>query len=110
MSAGWGAGALAAIIAARRRSIIRRFRAAGAHTVDSARTLAEIGIHRSLLLNMMARRRVLVRLADDRWWLDETAERADRRRRLLILAIILSLVAIGIFVLSGLLDPGGTDA
>lgn len=88
------------VAAARQHRIRRQFRAAGALERASARTLAEIGVTSTLPLRRLIRRGVVVPVDDGRYFLNETADAADRhRRRMGILLLIDVLILAGLIYL-----------
>lgn len=103
MSLGGGAPAIVGVmVAKRRKELIAKFRAAGATSRESARSPGELSVvPDSPIFRLQIGRGVLVETEGGRYYLDEAAaERADRLRRglllaLLVLAVALVLLAIG---------------
>ena len=94
-TAGGSGGIMAAIIAKRRRRIIRAFAEAGATSPESARTPEELKLHGNLLLHVQKLRGVLVEVEGGRYYLDEAREReVVRLRRRLVLLLLLAAVII----------------
>ena len=94
-----GSGAIiAAAMAKKRKRIIRAFAKAGATSQETAKTLAELGLHGKLMLQVEKLRGVLVKVDVDRYYLDETREIevANFRRKLVLM--VLAVIAI-IFLL-----------
>jgi hypothetical protein len=83
-------------IPAGQQRILRRLRAAGAVSPDTAVTPADIGLHDSPLLHGLVRRAVVIRDPGERIHLDESRAREWqlRRRRRLGLALLLVLLAL----------------
>ena len=85
----------AAIIARRRRRLIRRFREAGATDLIHATTPEALGQRRSWVFSQMVEARVFVPTSDGQYFLDEQAatEFLHRQRvRALVIAGVLLLV------------------
>lgn len=70
----------AAVIAMRRRRLIRRFREAGATTPEHAVTLEAIGERHNWVFNRMARAGVFLAAPDGRYFMDEAAATEYRHR------------------------------
>ncbi len=89
----------AAIAAKKRRHIIKTFTTAGALSAETARTLEELGLADSPLLNVQKHRGVVVKVDGDRYYLDEAREKeiSGFRRKLLLtigaVALIFLLIA-----------------
>jgi len=95
----------AAVIAIRRKRLIRRFREAGAVEPSCAVTLGSIGERPSWIFDQLVRHGVFVATQDGRFYMvEKAAVEFLRQRRLhsLILAGIL-LVVFLLFMLSGML-------
>jgi hypothetical protein len=89
----------AAIVAKKRKAIIRAFRESGAIHPDAARTLQEVGLPPSLLTEVLKLRHVLVEVQDGRFYLDTRREEETARTRRVVAALLaLALVAV-LFVL-----------
>jgi hypothetical protein len=85
----------AAIVAMKRKAIIRAFRDSGATRPDAARTLQEVGLPPSLLTKVLKLRHVLVEVADGRFYLDTRREEETARTRRIIAALLtLALVVV----------------
>lgn len=103
MSLGGGApAAIGVMVAKRRRELLARFRSVGATSEETARAAEELRVSPgSPMFRIQLGRGVLVETADGRYYLDEAAaERAERLRRglllaLLVLAVALILLAVG---------------
>jgi hypothetical protein len=78
----------AAIIAIRRKRLVRRFREAGALDLEHAVTLEVLGERHSWIFEQMARRGVFLQAGEGRYFMDERAGleflRQARRRALII--------------------------
>ena len=84
-------------ISKKRRHIIHAFRNAGATSLENARSLEEIGLPNSLLLEIQKLKGVIVEASPNQFYLDETQESkvARFRRNLMIaFAVIVLLVAL----------------
>ncbi len=88
------AGAVAAVVAAKRKHIYNLFRIAGATTISNAKTLQDIHVSESLKFDMLVRRGEVVKIDGDRYYIDEAAVQAGRRKRLMIIAAVLLVGAI----------------
>lgn len=102
MSLGGGAPAiLGAVVAKRRRELIAKFRAAGATSRDRARSAEELSVTPgSPLFRVQVGRGVLVEAEGGLYYLDEAAaERADRLRRWLLLAVLALAVALALLAI-----------
>ncbi len=85
----------AAVIALRRKKLIRRFAEEGAISCDKAIPFAKTGVRRSWVFDQMVARGVFVPVGDDRYYLDEQSSQAflaRQRRRALVVGGILLLV------------------
>ena len=88
----------AAVILARQRRMIRRFRDTGATDPLRACRPEDLGIRRSWLFNRMIDRGVFIPIGDGRYFLDlDGAHRFRENQRLR--ALILLIVALVLFVL-----------
>jgi len=86
---------IAAVIASKnRRKIIRAFRRAQATSAQSARSLAEIGLHESLVFRIQKSRGVVVETEPGRYYLDEEQEAKNKRLRRILLAFIMALAVV----------------
>jgi hypothetical protein len=88
----------ASIAARERKAIIRAFREAGATHRDNAKTLREVGLPNSLLVEVMKLRHVLVEVEGKRFYLDVEREEAVSRTRGAIAAIMLLVALVVLFV------------
>jgi hypothetical protein len=83
----------AAVIALRRKKLIRRFGEKGATCPERAIAFAEVGMRRSWVFDRMVDRSVFVAVGGDRFFLNEQAAQtflaAQRRRARTIAAILL---------------------
>jgi len=97
-----GGGAIPAIaIAAKRRRLIESFRRAGAVSVETARTLDEVGAAESSMLRRLQSTGIVVPAGDGRrFYLDEQAAKADDRR---IMYTVVAVVAILVILIGYLL-------
>lgn len=88
----------AAVIAIRRKRLIRRFREAGATDPEHAITLESVGDRRSWVFDQMVRHRVFLPAAGGNYYLDERAAaeflHARRVRALAIAAALLALFVV----------------
>lgn len=82
----------AAIISKKRRRIINAFRNAGATSSEKARSLDDVGLSKSVLLEIQKLRGVLVEVASNRFYLDERRETEVARFRLILLSALVVLV------------------
>lgn len=95
----------AVVIAARRRRLIRRFRAAGATAPEHAVTLESLGQRPGRMFRRMTEAGVFVATPDGRYYMDEVAA-AEYRHRCRMGALIGGGICILVFLLlwlSGLL-------
>ena len=83
----------AAVIAIRRKRLVRRFREAGAIDREHAATLEVLGERHSWIFDQMVRHEVILVAQDGRFFLDEQAAgeflRQRRRRALFVVGILL---------------------
>jgi len=94
MLAGSTGPIVGAAIARRRRKIFVAFRTLSATSPDSARTLFELGITTSRLFRTQLRRKVIVQLEGDKYYLDEYREKdAERLRHRIAFGMIAALLA-----------------
>ena len=80
-----------ALILAKERRMVARFRAAGAVSAASARALVDLGIERGIILRRLRERAVIRDAGGERYYLDEpswAAVRRSRRRAIHILWVI----------------------
>ncbi|HEX9972969.1 MAG TPA: hypothetical protein VGD14_12940 [bacterium] len=91
----------AAIISKKRRRIINAFRQIGATSSESARSLEDVGLSKSVLLEIQKLRGVLVEVAPNRFYLDEIREREVARFRRTLLAALVVFVIVVAWYFSG---------
>jgi hypothetical protein len=92
----------AAIIAIRRKRLIRRFREAGATDLEHAVTLEALGERHSWIIDQMTRHGVLLPAQGGRFFMDDRAAVAflrQRRNRALFIGAFLLLVFLLLLVL-----------
>lgn len=89
-----GAPAIAAVIVRKERELVDLFRAAGATTPATARTLDEVGVHQAWPLSRLRRRAVVREAAPGRYYLDEEVWTAMRGMRQRIILTLLAIVAV----------------
>ncbi len=85
----------AAVIARRRRRLVRRFREAGATDPEHAVTLEDIGERRSWIFDQMAQHEVFIPVHAERFYMNESAANEflrERRFRALLIGTILLIV------------------
>lgn len=87
-----------AIVAARQRATVCKFKAAGADHPSSARTLAEVGVRDNHLFSRLVRAGVLVAADKNSYFLSvDGLARWERRARIRVL-IAMALILIGVLV------------
>ena len=91
-----GGAVAAAAVAAKRKRIYNVFRQGNAVTASGAKTLREIGLAESPMFHMLVRRKEIVKVDADRYYLDEEAVASARKRRIMI---IVGLILMGSIVL-----------
>lgn len=96
----------AAVIAIRRKRLVRRFREAGATDPQHAVTLRSLGVRHSWIFEQMARHKVFLTASDGRFYMDERAAeeflRRHRERALLLGgAFVLGFLLLWLFGLFG---------
>ncbi len=99
MSNGGAGAAIAVAVSAKRRRIVKAFRAAGATSRDRAVPESSLVIRGHMIFRRMKKSGVIVTLPDGRLYLDEAALERSRRRRLAIVGIVLLVFAIGVAVM-----------
>jgi|GEM_PF-1478507 len=82
------------VIAWKIRRMVSRFREVGATSPATSRSLANLGLDPSHILRRLERRGIVRELPDERYYLDESAYERWTQRRRLILAVILSIMAL----------------
>jgi len=98
MSTG-GAAAVAIAVAAKRKHIYSMFRHADATTVSTAKTLTEVGLPESRMFRMLVRRSEIIKVDAERFYLDETAVFAGRKKRAMLAAGAVLIVVIVMLVM-----------
>jgi len=83
----------AVIASKQRRKIIKAFKKAGAVSVDSAKSLQDIGLANSVMINIQKRNGVIIETRPDTYYLNEAREKELNRFRLYIIAGILIIAA-----------------
>jgi hypothetical protein len=92
-TAAGGSGSItAAIVAKKRRRVIRAFVKAGATSPETAKTLAELGVHSSPILRVQKQRGVIVPVNEERYYLDEARELEVARKRRVIVLIAVAVI------------------
>jgi hypothetical protein len=88
--------AVVAVILAKERRMVARFRAAGAVSDASARPLDDLGIDRGVILRRLRERAVIRDAGGERYSLDEPSWAAVRRsrRRAIHIAWVIGLIII----------------
>lgn len=93
-----GAGA-AAVILAKERHIVDRFRDVGVTSPGSARRLADVGVGEGIALRRLRRHEVIREASPEMFYLDEpvwNAVRNTRRRMLAVLLVIVVVIGVGV--------------
>lgn len=80
------------------RRYVRIFRKAGATSPSTAIRPPEHGVRNSMLFQKLVRQGVLVKMGDDRYYLDETREAEMRNRRQKAVIIVLAILVIGLII------------
>lgn len=88
------------MLAWRIRQTVSRFRVAGATFPENARSLADLGVRNGIAVKLLRRRSVLVDAGGERYYLDEVGYERWRKRRRIILAVVLGVIAIAAIVLT----------
>ena len=95
-----GAAAAAAVIIAKERDLIAHFRLSGALSPASAKSATELGVDRRFAWYALERRGIIRDAGDGRYYFDEPAWLAHRKRRrraaLALLIIMLGVLAISV--------------
>jgi len=88
--------AVAAVVLAKERRMVGRFRMSGAVSPQQARTLEELGIKPGVILRRLRERAVVRKVGEDRYYVDELSWEAVRRsrRRAIHVAGVIALVLI----------------
>ena len=89
----------AIIISKKRRHILNAFRKAGATSPENARSIVDIGLSKSILMQIQKLEGVLIEVDNNRYYLDEIREsQVVRFRRTLIgLLIVIGIIVIYYF-------------
>lgn len=91
--------AAAAIIVAKERHIVDRFRDLGVMSSTSARRLDDVGVGEGLALRRLRRHEVIREASPGMFYLDEpvwNAVRNTRRRMVVVVLLIAALIGIGV--------------
>ena len=91
--------AAAAVILAKERHIVDRFRDVGVTSSSSARGLNEVGVGEGVALRRLRRNEVIREASPGMFYLDEpvwNAVRNTRRRMLVVVFVIAALISIGV--------------
>ena len=92
----------AIILSKKRRRIISAFREAGATSSENTKSLEDIGLSKSVILEMKRLRGVLVKVEQNRFYLDEMREREVAGfRRILAVALVAIAVLIALYFNNG---------
>ena len=92
-----GAPAAAIIIHRKENQLVAHFRAAGALSPDTAKTLSELQVEpHDFALGRLHRRAVLREVHPGEYYLDEEVWRAVRNTRRRLAAVIVALIIIGL--------------
>ena len=84
----------AAIINKKRREMFHAFRVSGAISQATGKALDEIGVKTSKIFKLQVRRRVIVQVSGNRYYLDESRlKEVDRFRRNAVLITLIILFA-----------------
>lgn len=82
------------IISRKRRRIINTFREAGATSSESAKSLEDIDLSKSVLLEIQKLRGIIVKVEQNRFYLDEMQERKVERFRRILAVVLIALVVL----------------
>jgi len=82
------------IISRKRRRIINAFRKVGATSSKSAKSLGEIDLSKSVLLEIQKLRGIIVKVEQNRFYLDERQETKVERFRRIFAVVLVALVAL----------------
>ena len=94
-----GATAVIAMIRRKEREVVEDFRAAGATSAATAKSLDEVGIQENHIVRRLCKREVLREASPGQIYLDErvwTATRAMRRRMGIVMLLTIALVGLGV--------------
>ena len=98
-----GATAAAAIIVRKERELVDHLRSVGAVSVDTARTLTQLGTDQGVAWRRLVDHAVIRSTPAGTWYLDEPswmALRRMRRRLALVMATVGVIVALGAMIMS----------
>lgn len=93
----------AAVIAIRRKRLVRRFREAGATGPEHAVTLESLGVRPFWIFDQMVRRGVFIRTQKGRFYMDEQAAEEflwQHKKRALIITGFFLLVVLFLWILT----------
>jgi kynurenine formamidase len=92
----------AVVVVHKERKVVRRFREAGATSIERAKALKDLGVARGVGLRRLRERGVIREGAPETYYLDEQAWTTllnfRRRTALMVLAIVLVLVILGVLI------------
>lgn len=88
----------AAVIAIRRRRLVRRFRETGATDREHAVKLEALGERRTWVFDQMVRAGVFIPTPDGRYWMDEAAA-SDFRHRCRVRALVGTAICLLLFLI-----------
>lgn len=86
----------AAILLIQMRRIIKTFYDAGATHPAGAIVPSAYNIRQSFAFRRLVQRGVLVAVTDERFYLDEEAERQFRKQRMIVLTIVIFILLLGL--------------
>lgn len=88
---------------AQRKKLIRKFKSAGATTIDNAIDTGKYGIRHSLIFNKLVKDGVLINTYSNFFYLDEATEVDLQSQRIKIILMIISVLAIlgSLYILIG---------
>ena len=86
------------IIIVKMRQYKEAFRTAGATTPHSAMRPADAGLRQSLIFDKLVRQGVLVGVGNDRFYLNETRNRAVTHTRRKVLAVLIVIILIFLII------------
>ncbi len=81
-------------ILAQRKKLIRRFKNAGATSIDTAIDAQDHGIRRSLIFQKLVRDGVLINTNTNQFYLDESTEIELRKLRVRIILMVISVACL----------------
>ena len=90
-----------AIVVARQRATVRKFKAAGADDASRARTLAEVGVRDNHLFSRLVRAGVVVAADNNRYFLSVDGWARWQRRARTYVLIAMAVILIGVLVALG---------